>query len=145
MLIVAIFGLPETLYVRRPDPPQTAADGMKMFTFKFYASRLGLWYTYPELKLRAKHFFVPCIKVARYPSVFAPALYYGVSYGFSSILPAVTMAQIFHQRYGFNTLQVGLGAGGALLVGSLLGEVCTRLRETRPLEIRQYIYFHFTS
>lgn len=39
-----------------------------------------------------------------------------------SILPAVTVASVFSQTFGWNTLQIGLAYGGSLTIGSFLGE-----------------------
>lgn len=40
----------------------------------------------------------------------------------SSILPAVTVASVFSQAFGWNTLQIGLAYGCSLTIGSFLGE-----------------------
>lgn len=42
--------------------------------------------------------------------------------GDSSILPAVTVATILSQTYGWDPLPIGLGYGTSLTVGSFLGE-----------------------
>lgn len=47
---------------------------------------------------------------------------YSMAYGFGSILPAVTVANIFTQHYNFSTLAIGLAYGGALTIGALVGE-----------------------
>ena len=61
--------------------------------------------------------------MARYPSVLFPCLYYAAQYGFANILPAVTVAHNFSARFHWDTLQIGLGYGGALTIGGCLGEV----------------------
>ena len=61
--------------------------------------------------------------MAKYPSVLFPAIYYAAQYGFASILPAVTVASIFTEFFHWDTLQIGLGYGVALTIGSCLGEV----------------------
>jgi hypothetical protein len=96
-------------------------------TAKTYVSRLRLWTSHPELHLKAKQFVLPAFKMAKYPSVLFPALYYASQYGFASILPAVTVAHIFSARFGWNTLQIGLGYGGALTIGGCLGELAAGL------------------
>ena len=60
----------------------------------------------------------------KYPSVLFPALYYATQYGFASILPAVTVATIFSKFFHWDTLDIGLGYGGALTIGGSLGELC---------------------
>ncbi|OBT81729.1 hypothetical protein VE02_08888 [Pseudogymnoascus sp. 03VT05] len=87
-----------------------------------YLSSLRLWSTYPELKLKLKHFIIPSFKMARYPSVLFPALYYSAQYSYAAILPAVTVATIFEERYHWGTLQTGLSYGGTFTIGSLVGE-----------------------
>lgn len=124
MLLVIFFCLPETLYIRRvasttsvetssPSPPSQQR----------YASRLRLWSNHPELKLKPSYFVLPSVKMAKYPSVIFPALYFASQYGFASILPAVTVASIFEKFFGWDTLQIGLGYGAALTIGGCLGEV----------------------
>lgn len=39
-----------------------------------------------------------------------------------SILPAVTVSHIFAEKFGWQTLQIGLAYGGSLTIGSFLGE-----------------------
>jgi hypothetical protein len=83
------------------------------FTPKTYASQLRLYSTLPQHKLRWNQFVLPSLKMAKYPSVLFPALYYGAQYGFASILPAVTLASIFSEAFGWDTLEIGLAYGGA--------------------------------
>jgi hypothetical protein len=47
----------------------------------------------------------------------------GVSYGFASIEPALTLATIFTKLYGFDTVRNGLANGLTLLIGVSLGEL----------------------
>lgn len=127
MLVIIFFGLPETLYIRRPETLQQARnikdnENLRLDT-KTYINRLALWSHHPELHLRVNQFIIPAFKMARYPSVLFPCLYYAAQYGFASILPAVTVAHIFSERFGFDTLQIGLAYGGALTIGGCLGEV----------------------
>jgi hypothetical protein len=96
MLLVIIFCLPETLYIRDQSRlTRTMSEREIDFTPKTYVSQLGLYSTFPQLKLRWNQFIIPSLKMAKYPSVLFPALYYATSYGFASILPAVTIASIF--------------------------------------------------
>lgn len=123
MLVVIFFCLPETLYVRYPrnaPPPEKPRLGAKA-----YLQALKLYTRHPDLKLKASNFVLPTIKMMRYPSVIFPVLYYASQYGFSSILPAVTVTAIFTKFFHWNTLDVGLSYGAALTIGSFLGELAS--------------------
>jgi MFS family permease len=130
MLITAIFCLPETLYVRKPPASVSELDTNKLptptkapqLTKEVYFSRLRLWSNLPEHKLKPNQFVIPALKMARYPSVLFPALYYATMYGFASILPAVTVAAIFTEFFHWNTLTIGLTFGASLTIGGVLGE-----------------------
>ncbi|KAK6394937.1 hypothetical protein LTR65_001125 [Meristemomyces frigidus] len=125
MFVVIFFCLPETLYVRYPTAAAAAALSEKpRLGVKAYVHRLKLWTRHPDLKLRAGDFVVPSIKMMKYPSVTFPALYYAAQYGFSSILPAVTVTSIFTKFFHWDTLDVGLAYGAALTIGGSLGELC---------------------
>ncbi|KAL1966126.1 hypothetical protein VTN77DRAFT_4874 [Rasamsonia byssochlamydoides] len=122
LVVMVFFCYPETLYVR--DPSRCLVSQQRPpFTARLFFKRLRLFSRYPELKLQARQFVVPVFKMAKYPSVLFPALYYCSQYGFSSNLPATTVAAIFSTRFGWNTLQIGLGYGGALSIGGVLGEL----------------------
>ncbi len=97
MFLVIFFCLPETLYVRYP----TAAPPVErpLLGLKGYLRGLNLWTRHPDLKLRARDFILPNLKMLKYPSVVFPALYYAAQYGFASILPAVTVASIFSKFF----------------------------------------------
>ncbi|KAI1617102.1 MFS general substrate transporter [Exophiala viscosa] len=131
MLVVAFFCLPETLYIRQAaqSPSNPSATGptsekapKPKFNKAIYFSSLRLYSHFPQLKLRPNQFVLPALKMAKYPSVTFPALYYGTIYGFASILPAVTVASIFTEFFHWNTLTIGLAYGGSLTIGSILGE-----------------------
>jgi multidrug resistance protein len=120
MLVIITFCLPETLYVRDSSRlTRTMSEREIAFTPKTCVSRLRLYSTFPELKLRWNQFVIPSL----YPSVLFPALYYAAQYGFASILPAVTVASIFSEAFHWNTLEIGLAYGGALSIGGILGEI----------------------
>ncbi|KAI9688363.1 MAG: hypothetical protein M1822_001312 [Bathelium mastoideum] len=124
MAVVVFFCLPETLYSRKTPAEaahQPALSGQ--FNLKTYISRLKLYTKNPELDLKLRHFVWPSIKMAKYPSVLFPALYYASQYGFASILPAVTVAHIFQEFFHWDTLDIGLGYGAALTIGASLGEL----------------------
>ena len=118
-----LFSLPETLYVCNGSTFNTVATESVQLSKKTYASRLKLWTHHPNPRLRANQFILPSLKVAGYPGVIFPALYYGFQYGFASILPTVTVAHIFTEYFGRSTLVIGLMYGAALTIGSCLGEV----------------------
>ncbi|CAK7237905.1 hypothetical protein SBRCBS47491_010200 [Sporothrix bragantina] len=123
MFLVILFGLPETFYDRDlTNLAQTSQEREVAFSGKTYFRQLFSPPSRPEMKLKASDFVWPTIKMARYPSVIFPALYYAAQYGFASILPAVTVSAIFSEAYGWNTLEIGLAYGGALTVGGVLGE-----------------------
>ncbi|RAO72324.1 uncharacterized protein BHQ10_008336 [Talaromyces amestolkiae] len=124
MLLVIAFGLPETLYIRDPTRlARTQYEREVDFTPRSYFSRLRLYSSFPELKLQWNQFVIPSLKMAKYPSVLFPAVYYAAQYGFASILPAVTVASIFSEAFHWNTLKIGLAYGGALSIGGVLGEI----------------------
>jgi multidrug resistance protein len=118
MFIVILLGMPETLYIRDQNRlTRTTSEREVAFTPKTYVSRLKLYSHFPQLKLKWNQFVIPSLKMAKYPSVLFPALYYGAQYGFASILPAVTVASIFSAAFHWNTLEIGLAYGGALSIG----------------------------
>ncbi|KIX03269.1 uncharacterized protein Z518_06821 [Rhinocladiella mackenziei CBS 650.93] len=132
MFLTSFFCLPETLYIRKSpisssklDAIQVAADDAvtrPRFTKAIYFSHLGLHTNFPELRLTLNQFVIPALKMAQYPSVLFPALYYATMYGFASILPAVTVAAIFTEFFHWNTLTIGLTYGASLTMGGILGE-----------------------
>lgn len=130
MFLVILVGLPETLYVRdAEDLTHTAPSDRRDREMarplgpKGYISRLKPYAgPFPGLRLRRGDFFWPALRTARYPSVLFPAAYYAAQYGFGSILPAVTVAAVFREHFGWDTLAIGLAYGGALTVGGVLGE-----------------------
>jgi hypothetical protein len=123
MLVVIFFCFPETLYVRKTSPLVSDTIDNPHLPKKTYLSRLRIWVPQPDLKLRKEQFILPSLKMAKYPSVIFPAIYYGAQYGFASILPAVTVAHIFTEFFHWNTLTIGLAYGASLTIGGFLGEV----------------------
>ena len=124
MVITVFFLLPETLYIRKPTIEEDKRPTLNgRFGFKTYISRMRLYSKNPQLDLKLKQFVWPSIRMAMYPSVLFPALYYASQYGFASILPAVTVAHIFQEFFHWDTLDIGLGYGLALSIGASLGEL----------------------
>lgn len=132
MLITAFFCLPETLYIRKGPGSPASFDATKssttfspqqsQFNRSVYLSRLRLCSRFPQLTLRLDQFVIPALKMAKYPSVLFPAIYYATMYGFASILPAVTVAAIFTEFFHWNTLTIGLTYGASLTLGGIFGE-----------------------
>ncbi|THV06621.1 MFS general substrate transporter [Dendrothele bispora CBS 962.96] len=146
--IVCLFLMPETLFDRPRDNAQTilpnthsspplspssspVREGVQQpyqpppFTLKTYLNRLWFWDLErpPTRRLKATDFVIKPLSMLKYPSVAFPALYYAVTYGFASIEPALTLATIFTDLYGFDTVRNGLANGVSLLLGAALGEV----------------------
>ncbi|KAH8682693.1 MFS general substrate transporter [Xylariales sp. PMI_506] len=125
MLLIIAFCLPETLYVRDVNNLTRTAEEREnvKISSEVYIARLKPFTRFPELKLKLSHFVWPALRMVKYPSVLFPAIYYAAQYGFGSILPAVTVATIFSETFGWNTLEIGLAYGGALTIGGVLGEL----------------------
>ncbi|KAF9067090.1 MFS general substrate transporter [Rhodocollybia butyracea] len=121
-LIFIFFFLPETLYVRDLPMPSASMSNPSQSSFQRYLARMGFGKRFPGRKLRLRDFFLPYMKILRYPTVVFPAIYFGTQYGLGSTLPAVTVSHIFAQEFGWDTLQIGAAYGTALLIGAFLGE-----------------------
>jgi len=89
-----LFCLPETLYVSNGSTSNTVATESVQLSKKTYAGWLKLWTRHPDLRLRANQFILPSLRMARYPGVIFPALYYGSQYGFASLLPTAVLPTI---------------------------------------------------
>ncbi|KAJ3998081.1 MFS general substrate transporter [Lentinula boryana] len=122
-LLFTFFFLPETLYIRdRTRDIVKDSNSNSKSSVRRYLRRLNLGKRYPGRELRISDFFWPYIKMIRYPSVVFPAIYYATQYALGSTLPAVTVSHIFAQEFNWDTLQIGLAYGTALLIGAFLGE-----------------------
>lgn len=126
MFVVVLFCLPETLYVRPEVEPQQQHSKPHYSTTAFIDG-LKIHDRTPDTPLRWSQFVLPICRLAMNPHVVFPALYYATQYGFASILPAVTVASIFNKEFKWDTLQIGLGYGGALTIGGSLGELAAGL------------------
>ena len=126
MFVILLFCLPETLYVRPKVESQPHHSKLK-YNKSAFVDALKIRDRTPDTSLRWNQFVLPTFRLARKPSVIFPALYYATQYGFASILPAVTVASIFSKEFKWDTLQIGLGYGGALTIGGSLGELATGL------------------
>ena len=126
MFVIALPCLPETLYVRSEvDSP--AYDSRPKYSKTIFVDSLKIRDRDPIAPLRWDKFIIPTFRLIQKPRVIFPALYYATQYGFASILPAVTVASIFNKEFGWDTLQIGLGYGGALTIGGSLGELAAGL------------------
>ncbi|KAE9405695.1 MFS general substrate transporter [Gymnopus androsaceus JB14] len=126
-----LFFLPETLYIRDSDckgPGSTLSSNRESAvastksSLQRYLTNMRFSRRYPGRELKLSDFFLPYIKMIRYPAVVFPAIYFGTQYGLGSTLPAVTVSHIFAQEFGWDTLQIGLAYGTSLLIGTFLGE-----------------------
>ncbi|CAH0037678.1 unnamed protein product [Clonostachys solani] len=65
--------------------------------------------------------FISPLKLVMWPSVIIPAVAYSMIFLWGSIMLAIEIPQIYPQKFGFNTQQVGL-QNISLLVGIIVGE-----------------------
>jgi MFS family permease len=121
-LALIVVALPETMYYKARTYSDSSTEAPKL-TMAQYRQLLRPWTTFPGVHLKAKHFVLPAFRMAFYPSVIFPSLYYSTQYCFSAIFPAVTYSIILQERFGWNALQCGLAYGGTMTIGSISGEV----------------------
>lgn len=126
MFVIILFCLPETLYVR-PDVGSPPHHSQSKYGVAAFLDGLKIRDRTPNNPLRGNQFVLPIFRLALKPRIVFPALYYATQYGFASILPAVTVASIFSKEFKWDTLQIGLGYGGALTIGGSLGELAAGL------------------
>lgn len=117
LFAITFFGLPETLYSRRPETPSSVYQtnsylDLIMFRSKHLANR--------QLKLAD---FSRPFTMLKYVCVLMPALYYMVGFGYGSVLFASTGSVVFREFYNFNLIQTGLILSLPLLIGSFIGEL----------------------
>ena len=132
MFVIVLFCLPETLYVRpevvsQQQQQQQQQQSKPKYSKTSFFDGLRFRDRTPDTPLRWNQFVLPTFKLAMKPGVVFPALYYATQYGFGSILPAVTVASMFSKEFKWDTLQIGLGYGGALTTGGSLGELAAGL------------------
>ena len=126
MFVIVLFCLPETLYVRPEVDLQQHRPKLK-YSKAVFIDGLKIRDRIPDTPLHWNQFVLPTLRLAMKPGIVFPALYYATQYGFASILPAVTVASIFSKEFKWDTLQIGLGYGGALTIGGSLGELAAGL------------------
>ncbi|RFU30522.1 hypothetical protein B7463_g5829, partial [Scytalidium lignicola] len=121
--LVNVFCLPETLYYRRSNT--TSATGEEDETKPEPWLRL---FTFNSSSVCRRKFVLAdllhVVKMARYPSVLFPTIYYSISFGVGTVLYAVTGAAAFGSIYHFDTAQIGMIIGLPTLIGSVIGEIC---------------------
>ncbi|KAF9065129.1 major facilitator superfamily domain-containing protein [Rhodocollybia butyracea] len=117
--VVALFLFPETLFARDEE---------------FLANRIHersynemLWdfkgNMIPGRNLRLSH-FTHSFVMLKYPSVTLPFIYYTLAWSFANILPAVTLATIYHKFYNMDAAAIGTCLGVSLTIGTIVGELC---------------------
>ena len=126
MFLVALLCLPETLY-SRPEVDTSIQQPKPKYIKSTFLQSLQIRDRRPQMPLRWDEFVLPTIKLAMKPHLIFPVLYYATQYGFASDLPATTVASIFAKEFKWDTLQIGLGYGGALTIGGSLGELAAGL------------------
>ncbi|KAJ7644448.1 MFS general substrate transporter [Roridomyces roridus] len=107
-VLLMLFCLPETLYVRGSTPVATSRPILR---------RMGLWNLRPAEKHLKMSDFLHSFIMFTYPTVLLSAFYYSIAFGFSSILPAVTSATLFRLKHKFTTSHTGLALGFGTLIG----------------------------
>jgi len=111
--LVMLLSFPETLYHRDILPEnRKPVTWLDLMTFR------GIQRT-RRLQLRD---FGHVFYMLKYPSVLLPTIYYSLSFGFGSVLFAVTGSAAFNGIYKFNTINVGLCIGLSTFLGTLIGE-----------------------
>lgn len=121
-LAVLVVALPETMYYKPRTYLDTSIEAPKL-TMAKYRQLLRPWTTFPGVRVKSKHIIIPAFRMARYPSVLFPSLYYATQYCFSAILPAVTYSIVFETRFGWDAFQSGMAYGGTVTLASIAGEV----------------------
>ncbi|KAJ7108767.1 major facilitator superfamily domain-containing protein [Mycena epipterygia] len=117
--VVALFLFPETLFSRDEEflAARTHERSYLEMLFNFKGNMI------PNRQLRLSH-FTHSFVMLKYPSVTLPFIYYTLSWTFINILPAVTLATIYHKFYNMGAGPIGACLGISLTIGSVLGELC---------------------
>ncbi|KAJ6453521.1 major facilitator superfamily domain-containing protein [Mycena sanguinolenta] len=117
--VVALFLFPETLFSRDEKflAGRTHERSYWEMLFNFKGNMI------PNRRLRLSH-FTHSIVMLKYPSVTLPFIYYTLAWTFINILPAVTLATIYHKFYDMGAGPIGASLGISLTIGSVLGELC---------------------
>lgn len=117
--VVALFLFPETLFSHDEEfiATRTHERSYNEMLWNFKSNMI------PGRQLRLSH-FLHSFAMLKYPSVIFPFIYYTLAWTFINILPAVTLATIYHKSYHMNAGPIGACLGISLTIGSVLGELC---------------------
>ncbi|KAJ7219009.1 major facilitator superfamily domain-containing protein [Mycena haematopus] len=118
--VVALFFFPETLKFSRDEKflaTRTHERSYFEMLFSFNGNMI------PDRRLHLSH-FTHSFAMLKYPSVTLPFIYYTLAWTFINILPAVTLATIYHQFYKMGAGPIGACLGISPTIGSVLGELC---------------------
>ncbi|KAF8188828.1 major facilitator superfamily domain-containing protein [Mycena galopus ATCC 62051] len=117
--VAALFLFPETLFSRDEKYLETRTHERSYMDmlFDFKGNII------PNRRLRLSH-FTHSFAMLKYPSVILPFIYYTLAWSFVNILPAVTLATIYHRFYKMGAGPIGACLGISLTIGSVLGELC---------------------
>ncbi|KAJ7931296.1 major facilitator superfamily domain-containing protein [Mycena leptocephala] len=117
--VVALFLFPETLFSHDEEfiATRTHERSYNEMLWNFKGNMI------PGRALHLSH-FTHSFSMFKYPSVTFPFIYYTLAWTFINILPAVTLATIYHKFYHMNAGPIGACLGISLTIGSVLGELC---------------------
>ncbi|KAJ7662925.1 major facilitator superfamily domain-containing protein [Mycena rosella] len=117
--VIALFLFPETLF-SRDEEFLTSRTHERSYTEMLWNFKGNM---IPDRQLRLSH-FTHSFTMLKYPSVTFPFIYYTLAWTFINILPAVTLATIYHKFYHMDAGAIGACLGISLTIGSVLGELC---------------------
>ncbi|KAJ5160758.1 uncharacterized protein N7482_007762 [Penicillium canariense] len=124
--VLYLFFGSESLYLRKEGAPAQVTS-IKDSTFKF--RRID------PAPLRAWDFIQPLSYVLK-PCVFIPACAYAMIFLWGSIVLTILIPQVYPEKYGFNSQQIGLQFLG-IIIGSVIGEQIGGLISDRWMALRQ--------
>lgn len=120
----AIFG-PETRFVQSSHQSHNVTFKKQYFSFR----RID------PAPLTINNFVHP-LKYARNPNIFISAAVYAMIFLFGSVLTTFEIPQIFPEKFGFNTQQVGLQNIG-IIIGTVIGEQCGGFASDKWMWLRE--------
>jgi MFS family permease len=116
--VVALFLFPETLFSR--DPVFLAnRKHERTYSQMLWSFRSNM---IPGRRLHATD-FLQSFYMLKYPSVLFPFWYYTWAWTFINVMPAVTIATIYTEKYHLKAGVIGACLGVSLIIGCLLGEM----------------------
>lgn len=115
--VTALFLFPETLFSRHPDFLANRTYERSYWEMLFSPHRNLI----PGRRIKIGDFFTS-FYMLKYPSIAFPFWFYTWCWGFINILPAISMAKIYTQLFGFKSGIIGLCTGVPLIIGTLIGE-----------------------